>query len=224
MNAFGTFEATVQMVGELCERYPRPRILDIGCGEGAHLLALAPRIHGGFGIDVSRRAVSAATARSDGRSQLAFRVLEAERLPESDLGRFEIVLFIGSLEHMADPQIALAAARGRLRPDGRIVVVAISPSAPHAMISQHALRRSPMPVTRHLGVEGVRRVAAEALLHVGDVRPLYRGSRNSLAARTASGLLSLYDCVGGPTQAVVLTWVGERRAPVVPASLSIAKS
>jgi 2-polyprenyl-3-methyl-5-hydroxy-6-metoxy-1,4-benzoquinol methylase len=207
---FGTQQAVVEVLAELCKRSDRPRALDVGCGDGRHLLALAAEVRSGVGIDVSPDAIRAAVEAAARFDHLEFRLLPVERLPETELGRFELVLFIGSLEHMADPLAAIEAARSRLHPNGRVVIAAISPRAPHAVLSRIALRRSAMPVIGHLGVEGVRRLAARSGLRVEAVRPLYRGRGRS---GWFQALLSVYDRLGGPTHAVVLAPQGAAPIP-----------
>lgn len=207
-NACGTFEATLETVAELCRPHGAARVLDVGCGTGELLSALAPQIRFGVGIDISERAIDSARHRAAGLDNLSFHVLPAEQLPDHDLGRFDVILFVGSLEHMADPRIALRAACARAHRASRIAVVAISPDAPHARISRSLLRWSANPVVAHLGADGLRTLAAHAGLAVEGVRPLYRGSRGTRSARAAGRILKGYDSLGGPTCAVVLRPAG----------------
>ena len=200
----GTSDATCRAIGEVCRRYGRPRLLDVGCGRGELLIALAPDIRQGVGIDIAPDAIAVARRRLLGVEHVALHLLPADGLADRDLGSFEVICFVGSLEHMSDPRRALRAARTRATPDGRIVVVVISPKAPHAIASRWALRWSDGPAVAHLGVDGLRPVAAAAGLRIAEVRPLDRGCRCAGPARALTGLLSAYDAVGGATQAVVL--------------------
>jgi 2-polyprenyl-3-methyl-5-hydroxy-6-metoxy-1,4-benzoquinol methylase len=200
----GTFEATLETIAALCQARGAPRVLDIGCGTGALLTALAPAIHAGVGIDSRQRAIDSARRRAAGLDNLAFHALPVEQLPDHDLGHFDIILFVGSLEHMADPRMALQAAGTRAHRDSRIAVVAISPEAPHARLSRRLLQSSANPVVAHLGVERLRRVAEQAGLEVERVQPLYRGSRRTRGARVVGRILAGYDTLGGPTCTVIL--------------------
>ncbi|MFC3286178.1 class I SAM-dependent methyltransferase [Litchfieldella rifensis] len=200
----GTFEATHEAVAELCQAYEAPRVLDVGCGSGALLAALAPEIRFGVGIDRDERAVALAHRRAAGLDNLTFHALPVEQLPDRDLGHFDVILFVGSLEHMADPHIALRAACARAHWGSRIAVVAISPDAPHACLTRSALRWSAEPVVAHLGADGLRSVAGHAGLEVDDVRPLYRGSRRTRGTRAVGRMLKGYDSLGGPTCIVIL--------------------
>ena len=181
MLSVGTYAATRRLVGELCGRYARPRVLDVGCGDGRPLVDLSSAIGEGVGIDVSPDAVEAARRRaagsagSAGSATLAFHATPVERLASLEPAPFDLVLFVGSLEHIDDAELALATARRHLRPGGRIVVVAISPRAPHAVVSRWMLERSASPVVAHLGIGGLRRIAPRVGLRLEEARPLERG-------------------------------------------------
>ena len=90
-------------------------ILDVGCGEGARLAALA-RL--GFddltGIDPYLPEASA------GMAPEGIRMVSGE-LQDLD-GTFDLITMHHSLEHFADPGAMLDAARRRLRPGGQIFV------------------------------------------------------------------------------------------------------
>ncbi len=65
---------------------PGSRVLDVGCGDGRHLRALAPIGVTGLGVDISRGLVEAATAaaRAEGLDDLRFVVGDARRLEAVD--------------------------------------------------------------------------------------------------------------------------------------------
>ncbi|MDB5295878.1 MAG: Methyltransferase type 11, partial [Phycisphaerales bacterium] len=105
-------------VEAVVRRYPAPRLLDVGCGFEATLLrGLAPRLGAGVGVDV--RVGDAAKATPN----LTFHEAPAE----SVLGTladttFDVVLLVSVLEHLWDPQAALAGCHRLLRPGGSLVV------------------------------------------------------------------------------------------------------
>lgn len=201
---FGTAEATREVIAAICGRFDAPHVLDIGCGEGDLLRSLAPCIARGVGIDIAEPAIDLARQRAAGLDHLRFRVASAEQVAEADFGVFDIALFGASLEHMADPRVALQAVRACVREGGLVLVVVIAPQAPHAIFSRWWLKHSRTPVILHPGVSGLQAIAASAGFQVHQVSPLYRGSRRGRAARMLGTLLQAYDRVGGPTQVVAL--------------------
>jgi SAM-dependent methyltransferase len=141
------------------------RILDVGCGAGDFLFALAAR---GFTaldgcdpfIDAPVRAGPVTVHRA------AIDALPAEPT-------YQLVLFQHSLEHLPDQVGALAAARARLAPDGRIFVEVpvVDSYAWHTYGSDWGDLDAP----RHLYLHSIRslsRVAAAAGLLVERIAPM----------------------------------------------------
>jgi SAM-dependent methyltransferase len=93
------------------------RVLDIGCGDGSFLMALAQRGWEIFGTELSEPI--AATA----RKRLGERVRVG---PIDEIGfaeaSFDLVTFWHVLEHLANPGLVLSEARRLVRTDGRVVV------------------------------------------------------------------------------------------------------
>ncbi len=91
-------------------------VLDVGCGPGFHLEALAERGARATGVDLSGRMIDAARRRL-GRAGLAGTLLQgdAHSLP---LGRHDIVVAIGVFEYVDSPaefmRILAGAARSKL--------------------------------------------------------------------------------------------------------------
>ena len=101
---------------------PTDVVLDLGCGPGRHLAALADRIGRGVGIDLSPGMVAAAR-RHAAHPALSFRVDDAERLDTVPRSSVDTVLCVGVLEHLLRPARGLREAARVLRPGGRFVAL-----------------------------------------------------------------------------------------------------
>jgi ubiquinone/menaquinone biosynthesis C-methylase UbiE len=100
---------------------PAPRVLDVGCGNGALLLALEGRIAAGVGVDASSGMIARAKERAGARAKLAFETLREPKLPFAD-GAFDVVTSFLSFRYLDwDPMVA--EMQRVLAPGGRILVV-----------------------------------------------------------------------------------------------------
>lgn len=91
----------------LLEVQPGERILDIGCGEGNHLLLFRGLGFDVVGMDASPYMIRRAKERLG--VQAALKVGEAEDLPFDD-NEFDLALFVNTLEFLDDPVNALREA------------------------------------------------------------------------------------------------------------------
>lgn len=104
---------------------PPGPIADLGCGPGAHTLALARRGYDVVGIDGSPRMVEAARARA-ARDEVdaAFEVQDVSgrlRFADSSLGGVLAVLVV---QHLSQPAAFVAEVRRCLRPGGHLLITA----------------------------------------------------------------------------------------------------
>jgi len=104
---------------------PSDVVLDLGCGPGRHLVALADRIGRGVGVDLSPEMVAVARRRA-AHPALRFRVDDAERLDTVPRASVDTVISVGVLEHLLRPGRALRQVARVLRPGGRVVVLTLN--------------------------------------------------------------------------------------------------
>jgi ubiquinone/menaquinone biosynthesis C-methylase UbiE len=93
---------------------PRPAdvVLDLGCGNGDHLLALGPEVACGIGIDISPGMIELARTRlrsSPHRPNLRFELDDAEELKGIADQSVDLAICIGAFEHMLDKRAVLAS-------------------------------------------------------------------------------------------------------------------
>ncbi|MEO7109262.1 MAG: methyltransferase domain-containing protein [Polyangiaceae bacterium] len=108
------------LTGELSKNVSAPRVLDIGCGTGSMLRALAPRIGKSVGVDISRGMIDEAN-RSQNTEQLSFSVIDGPHLPFAD-NSFDIVTSFLSFRYLDWDPIIREIARV-LTPEGRFLLV-----------------------------------------------------------------------------------------------------
>jgi SAM-dependent methyltransferase len=115
----------------LCEAWPGHAALTLSwtCGHGHHLLALAPEIARGVGIDISPGMIESARARLRGApcaANVAFEVDDAEALTRISHRSIDLAICIGAFEHMLDKQAVLASIYRVLKPSGRFVCLTLN--------------------------------------------------------------------------------------------------
>jgi SAM-dependent methyltransferase len=118
-------------------------LLDIGCGGGSFLHAMADSGFEGFGSDISAKAAAQCLAKS-GRPAVCAKLPKLPFRPQS----FQTVTMYHVLEHLHDPVAAVNAVAELLPPGGRFVV-----QTPNASCWQLLLlgeRWSGLDVPRHL--------------------------------------------------------------------------
>jgi ubiquinone/menaquinone biosynthesis C-methylase UbiE len=115
-------EYRLALVRNLVRIRPSDVVLDLGCGNGHHLLALAPEVARGIGIDLSPGMIALARDRvrnSAWKANLTFEVGSAEELNGIADQSVDLAICIGAFEHMLDKRAALASIYRVLKVGGR---------------------------------------------------------------------------------------------------------
>jgi SAM-dependent methyltransferase len=115
-------EYRLALVRNLARPRPADVVLDLGCGNGHHLLVLGPEVARGIGIDVSPGMIELARAplrSSPWRSNLTFEVDNAEELKGIADQSVDLAICISAFEHMLDKRAVLASIYRVLKFGGR---------------------------------------------------------------------------------------------------------
>lgn len=101
-------------------------VLDVGCGNGHHLSYLASTIERGIGVDFSKNMIDSAQnalKNSPDSQKLQFQVDNAQHLKTITDESVELVMCIGSFEHMLEKEKVIKQFHRVLKPGGRIVLM-----------------------------------------------------------------------------------------------------
>ncbi|HEX9889815.1 MAG TPA: methyltransferase domain-containing protein [Nitriliruptorales bacterium] len=198
-NAFaaGTAEEIAALVRRLGLR-PGDRLLDVGCGDGRHLRALAGRGIGGFGIDISHGLLTAARdASGDGAATPRWVRADARRLPVARAA-FDAATSLCQggfgTNPATDPDVLAGMVRA-VRPGGRVAFTAF-----HALFAARHLVEG----DAYDPVHGVHHHIADVVGPDGEVRryPLWTSTytvREAVSLARAVGLeiVSVSGCEPG---------------------------
>jgi ubiquinone/menaquinone biosynthesis C-methylase UbiE len=122
-------EYRLALVRSLARIRPSDVVLDVGCGNGHHLLALAPEVARGIGIDLSPGMIALARARlcnSPWKANLTFEMGNAEDLNGIGDQSVDLAICIGALEHMLDKGGVLASIYRVLKIGGRFLCLTLN--------------------------------------------------------------------------------------------------
>ncbi|MFL6213204.1 MAG: class I SAM-dependent methyltransferase [Blastocatellia bacterium] len=117
----------------LIKRHARLRrddvVLDVGCGNGHHLMALSSDIRRGIGIDLSPAMIEIAQQRLldlSAPAELTFISDDAERLATQAAASVDLALCVGAFEHMLNKAAVAANVRRVLKPGGRFFCLTVN--------------------------------------------------------------------------------------------------
>jgi SAM-dependent methyltransferase len=142
------YESEVQRLLHLFESQPIQRILDIGCGTGTHLLALAERGYSGMGIDRSQEMLQQARAKAR-EKKLPVLFSEANLFNLPMLETFDAVIshyVMSSMLNEDSFEASLRSVHQVLKPGGVFIFNALNADADDAVPPGNAETPSP-PMT-----------------------------------------------------------------------------
>jgi cyclopropane fatty-acyl-phospholipid synthase-like methyltransferase len=122
----------LELIREGARFRPADTVLEVGCGNGLHLLALAREFGAGLGIDLSRAMIEVAHAEASQRRlehHVAFTVDKGERLDSVADASVDVVFSVGAIEHMLDQAQVFRSVYRVLRTGGRFVCITLNGGA-----------------------------------------------------------------------------------------------
>jgi ubiquinone/menaquinone biosynthesis C-methylase UbiE len=135
-DAFAKFAVrdSAEVLAEKVE-FARPQaqeiILDIACGPGAFVLAVAPRTHFAAGIDLTPEMLRQAREFQAEKQVVnaAFACADADQMPFPDAS-FDLVSCQHAFHHITKPELVLAEMLRVAKPEGRLLI--LDPLAPES--------------------------------------------------------------------------------------------
>jgi 2-polyprenyl-6-hydroxyphenyl methylase/3-demethylubiquinone-9 3-methyltransferase len=161
----------LQLIDTLMQGTGRDLLVEIGCGTGMHLFPLAQRFRKVHGTDLSPAMIARAEVQrrrhpESGRITLA--VDPAEELTSVGTATADVVLCVGALEHMLQPEAVLGQVRRILKPRG--CFLCLTPNGGSLWYAWLAPRLG--YATRHLATDRFfRAVELADLLRGAGLRP-----------------------------------------------------
>lgn len=159
------------LAGRIVRRYGTAgRVLDVGCGDGKLLVALADRGLAGDGVELHSRVGEHVPVGTD--INVFVGTLEEAAFPSS---HFRVVILRHVLEHLRDPLATLREVRRIVRPDGGVVIAVPNIASWQARLSRdawfhldlprHLFHFTPSTLTRALEQTGFRVVRVSHFAH-----------------------------------------------------------
>ena len=122
-------EEALRLLVDFTGAGPEDTVLDVACGPGLVVCALAPVVRHATGIDVTPAMIerARALAAEKGLGNVAWRVGDALPLPYPD-GAFSLVVSRFAFHHFPEPRAVLAEMKRVCTPDGRVALVDVAAS------------------------------------------------------------------------------------------------
>ena len=190
---------------------PHRRVLDVGCGRGVLLGALADRGLSCVGVERSREAAIGL----DPRVQLVVAPsLEAAGLSPASFG---IITFRHSLEHLREPRDSLRTARRLLAPGGALIVEVPNRASVQArVLGRHWFHLDPPRHLHHFTPASLAAMLSSAGFDVAEV------AHGAVLQDVMGWLQGALHAAGRPTMALYDGLHAQERPPVLDLVLGVA--
>ena len=181
------------LAGRIARRLGRHgRVLDLGCGDGKLLVALAKHGFQCTGIELHTRVQESLPAGSDIRIRVG--TLAEAKFPDAS---FRIVVLRHVLEHVRDPVAVLAEVRRIIEPGGKLVIAVPNLASWQARLARDRWFHLDLP--RHLfhfTPQSLARILAHTGFEVGQL------THFSFEQNPYGWLQSAFNMAGGRWQAL----------------------
>lgn len=155
------------------------RLLDVACGAGKLVRAVAPRVERAVGVDLSPGMIDEARRQTErerpaAADRIEFVVAASDRLPFAE-GEFTAVVTTTALHHFPDQAASIREMARVLAPGGRIVIGDSIRDRSAAKLGDAFLRRFE---TGHVGLQdrqGIERLLTDAGIDVTRARLVWLG-------------------------------------------------
>lgn len=114
------FKKRLNIIKKFANFSGKEKVLEVGCGTAFHLAELSPFFLKGIGTDASEKMLEIAKRKS-GRDNLQFILDDSEKLLKFSDNSFDIVFFVGLLEHLINPLDCFQNCLRVLKPGGKII-------------------------------------------------------------------------------------------------------
>ena len=94
------------------------QILDVGCGTGKLAYLISKKGGNVKGIDYSKSAIKVAKKKYQ-NPNLKYELIDASK---KILGKYDVIISVGTLEHMDNPYLMLKKLKNNLKPSGKIII------------------------------------------------------------------------------------------------------